>query len=88
LRPKWELELHIHVPGSNHTTEVLVDDSTNFINTPVHDEHYTADQLIYKLHLQNEEWEFILSASGGKLELPKCLAYIVVYEWNKGEPQQ
>jgi hypothetical protein len=26
--------------------------------------------------------------SGGKLELPKCLAYIVVYDWNKGEPQQ
>jgi hypothetical protein len=23
-----------------------------------------------------------------KLELPKCLAYIVVYDWNKGKPQQ
>jgi hypothetical protein len=22
------------------------------------------------------------------LELPKCLAYIVVYDWNKGEPYQ
>jgi hypothetical protein len=73
---------------SNHTTEAFVDDSTNFINTPVHDEHYTADQLTYTLHLQNEEWERILSASGGKLELPKCLAYIVVYDWNKGELQR
>jgi O6-methylguanine-DNA--protein-cysteine methyltransferase len=26
--------------------------------------------------------------SGEKVELPKCLAYIVVYDWNKGKPQQ
>jgi hypothetical protein len=51
-------------------------------------QHPTANQLIYKLHLQNEEWERILSASRGKLELPKCLAYIVVYDWNNSKPQQ
>jgi hypothetical protein len=73
---------------TNHTTEAFVDDSTNFINTPTQDEHYTANQLISKLHLQNREWECILSTSGGKLELPKCLAYIVMYGWNKGKPQQ
>jgi hypothetical protein len=48
---------------------------------------YTAIQLSSKLQLQNEEWEHILSASGGKLELPKCLAYIVVYDWDKGKPK-
>jgi hypothetical protein len=36
---------------TNHTTEAFVDDSTNFINTPGHDKHYTSDQLISKLHL-------------------------------------
>jgi hypothetical protein len=41
-----------------------------------------------KLCLQTEEWERILSASGGKLESTKCLAYIVVYNWNKVEPLQ
>jgi hypothetical protein len=30
----------------------------------------------------------ILGVSGGKLELLKCLAYIVGYDWLKGEPQQ
>jgi hypothetical protein len=73
---------------TNHTTEAFVNDSTNFINSPKYNEPYTADQLSTKLRLQNEEWEWILSPSGGKLELPKCLAYIVVYDWNKGEPQQ
>jgi hypothetical protein len=73
---------------TNHATEASVDDSMNFINSPNYDEPYTATQLSNKLRLQNEEWERILSASGGKLELPKCLAYIVVYDWNKGEPYQ
>jgi hypothetical protein len=73
---------------TNHTTKAFVDDSTNFINSETNDEQYTADQLSRKLQLQNEEWEKILSASGGKLELPKCLAYIVVYDWIKGEPKQ
>jgi hypothetical protein len=73
---------------TNHTTKAFVDNSTNFINSPNYDEPYTATQLSNKLRLQNEEWERILSASGRKLELPKCLAYIVVYDWNKGEPYQ
>jgi hypothetical protein len=69
---------------TNHTTKAFVDNSTNFINSPNYDKLHTAAQLSNKLHLQNEEWERILSTSGGKLELPKCLAYIVVYDWNKG----
>jgi hypothetical protein len=73
---------------TNHTTEAFVDDSTNFINRSPELEPLTETQLGHRLHLQNEAWERILSASGGKLELPKCLAYIVVYDWNKGEPQQ
>jgi hypothetical protein len=73
---------------TNHTTEAFVNDSTNFINGSQDHEPYTDDQLGHRLILQNEAWERILSASGGKLELPKCLAYIVVYNWNKGEPQQ
>jgi hypothetical protein len=73
---------------TNHTTEAFVDNSTNFVNSSTTENQDTADQLQQKLHLQNEEWERILSASGGKLELPKCLAYIVVYYWIKGEPQQ
>jgi hypothetical protein len=60
----------------------------NFINSPNYNKLYTATQLSNKLRLQNEEWDRILSTSGGKLELPKCLAYIVVYDWNKGEPYQ
>jgi hypothetical protein len=73
---------------TNHTTKAFVDNSTNFINSKTNDEQYTADQLSRKLQLQNEEWERILSTSGGKLELPKCLAYIIVYNWIKGEPKQ
>jgi hypothetical protein len=73
---------------TNHTSEAFVNDSTNFINSATKENQDTLDQLTLNLHLQNEEWERILSASGGKLELPKCLAYIMVYDWIKGEPQQ
>jgi ABC-type multidrug transport system fused ATPase/permease subunit len=73
---------------TNHTTKAFVNNSTNFINSATKENQDTVDQLKLKLHLQNEEWERILSTSGGKLELPKCLAYIVVYDWIKGEPQQ
>jgi hypothetical protein len=66
---------------TNHTTEAFVDDSTNFINSATKENQDTADQLYLKLHLQNKEWERILSASGGKLELLQCLVYIVVYDW-------
>jgi hypothetical protein len=69
-------------------TKEFVDDSTNFINRIQDNEPYTDKQLGHWLTLQNKAWEQILSASGGKLELPKCLAYIVFYNWNKGEPQQ
>jgi hypothetical protein len=58
---------------TNHTTEVFVDNSTNFVNSSTNENQDTADQLERKLHLQNEEWERILSASGGKLELPYAL---------------
>jgi hypothetical protein len=61
---------------------------TNFISSATNEDQYTADQLNINLQLRNEEWERIISASGGKLELPKCLAYIVVYDWIKGEPKQ
>jgi hypothetical protein len=77
-----------YVLTTNHTKETIVDDSTNFINSATKETQYTADQLHANLQLQNEEWERILSASGGKLELPKCLAYIVVYDWIKGELKQ
>jgi hypothetical protein len=66
----------------------LADNSMNFLNSPTHDTLYMADQLNNTLCLQKEEWERILSSSGGKLELPKCLAYIVVYDWSKGKPLQ
>jgi hypothetical protein len=69
-------------------TKAFVDDSTNFINNATQDKLYTANQLSNKLQLQNKEWEHILSASGCKLELLKCLAYIVVCDWDKGEPKQ
>jgi hypothetical protein len=77
-----------HILTTNHTTKAFVDDSTSFINSATNEEQYTADQLSLNLQLQNEEWERILSMSGGKLELPKCLAYMVVYDWIKGEPKQ
>jgi hypothetical protein len=73
---------------TNHTTEAFVDNSTNFINSTTNEDQYTTDQLSLNLQLQNEEWERIVSASGGKLELPKCLAYIVVNNWIKGEQKQ
>jgi hypothetical protein len=52
---------------TNHATKVFVDNSTNFVNSSTNENQVTADQLKRKLHLQNEEWEIILSASGGKL---------------------
>jgi hypothetical protein len=61
---------------TNHTTEAFVGDSTDFINSPNYNEQYTAKQLSNKLCLQNEDG----STSGGKLELSKILAYIVVYD--------
>jgi hypothetical protein len=73
---------------TNHTTEAFVDNSTNFINGSSEAKPFTETQLGHWLCLQNKAWERILSVSGGKLELPKCLAYIIVYNWNKGKPQQ
>jgi hypothetical protein len=34
---------------TNHMTEAFVNNSTNFVNSPNHDELYTADQLSAKL---------------------------------------
>jgi hypothetical protein len=73
---------------TSHTTEAWVDDSNDYINDFLADFPWDEQELCERLQQQNQEWEQLLSASGGKLELPKCLAYIVVYEFVNGKPKQ
>jgi hypothetical protein len=70
------------------TTEAWVDDSNDYVNDFISKFPWSEQQLCAKLCKQNQEWECLLSVSGGKLELPKCLAYIVVYDFIDSEPTQ
>jgi hypothetical protein len=73
---------------SSLTTKAWVDDSNDYLNDFLAHFLWTEAKLCVELEKQNQEWERLLSASGGKLELPKCLAYIVVYDFVNGEPVQ
>jgi hypothetical protein len=71
---------------TSHTTEAWVDDSNDNINDFLSAVPWDELQLCEALQQQNQEWEQLLSASGGRLELPKCLKYIVVYDFVDGSP--
>jgi hypothetical protein len=73
---------------TSHTTEAWVDNSNDYINDFLSKVPWNELELCEKLRSQNQEWESLLSASEGRLELPKCLAYIVVYDFVDGEPIQ
>jgi hypothetical protein len=73
---------------TSHTTEAWVDDSNDYINDFLSVVPWNELELCENLRQQNQEWEKLLSASGGRLELPKCLAYIIVYDFVNGEPVQ
>jgi Reverse transcriptase (RNA-dependent DNA polymerase) len=70
------------------TTTAFVDDTTNFINSILRSILDSEYELSSRLQEQTQAWEELLSSSGGKLELPKCLAYLVVYDFVDGEPTQ
>jgi Reverse transcriptase (RNA-dependent DNA polymerase) len=70
------------------TTTAFVDDTTNFINSILRAMFDDEHDLSNRLQEQTQAWEELLSTSGGKLELPKCLAYLVVYDFVDGEPTQ
>jgi Reverse transcriptase (RNA-dependent DNA polymerase) len=70
------------------TTTAFVDDTTNFINSILRSMFDDEYELSNRLQEQTQAWEELLSTSGGKLELPKCLAYLVVYDFVDGEPTQ
>jgi hypothetical protein len=67
--------------------EANVEDSTDFINDFLESIPWTENEFCDELTDQNEEWERLLSSSGGRLELPNCLAYIIVYEFINGKPK-
>jgi hypothetical protein len=73
---------------SSLTTKAWVDDSNDYLNDFLEHFPWTETKLCAELEKQNQEWEQLLSASGGKLELPKCLAYIVVYDFVDSKPVQ
>lgn len=70
---------------SSRSTDAFVDDATNGVNE---DRTTMLDEkgLCTKLQIQAEAWESLLYSSGGKLELPKCLVYLMIFEFPKGEP--
>jgi hypothetical protein len=72
---------------TTNTTEAYVDNSTDFINDYLERVPWTDFEFCEELTDQSEEWEGLLSTSGGRLELPKCLAYIIMYEFVNGEPK-
>jgi hypothetical protein len=37
------------------------------------------------LHKQAQLWERLLFASGGRLQLPKCFYYLIVWKWTDGD---
>jgi hypothetical protein len=63
--------------SSSLTIEAWVDNSNDYVNDFMEHFPWTETKLCAELEKQNQEWERLLSASRGKLELPKCLAYIV-----------
>ena len=71
----------------SRTSDAIVDNTTNWVNDVGSATAATEQKLATDLQEQAQTWEKLLYATGGSLELSKCLAYIIVYDWNKGEPQ-
>ena len=76
---------------SNRSTDTYVYDTTNVLG----DQRWNIDgkeieetELSKRLTEQAQAWADILHTSGGKLNLKKCLVYLIVYEWKNGEPKQ
>jgi hypothetical protein len=64
----------------SRTTDALVDDATNGVND-AHSRFPLREMIItHRLRQQAEAWEQLLHTSGGKLELPKCLVYLMIFE--------
>ncbi len=63
--------------------EGFVDDTSIYVNS----ESNNIDRLLEKLQEVLQEWNDLLYASGGKLELPKCFFYILQWEFDdQGTP--
>ena len=67
----------------------FVDDTTIWANSFI--ESFTADQteiIAQDLKQSAQWWEQLLTATGGKLELPKCFYYLIRWVFNDyGDPQ-
>ena len=69
------------------TSDAIVDNTTNGLNDPIHGPICSEQQLTHAFQTQAQTWAQLLFYSGGKLQLHKCLTYILVYQWLHGHPQ-
>ena len=63
----------------------FVDDTSIFVNLPFQDQ--SLKELCASLQHATQTWSELLTASGGKLELPKCFYYILSWRFTSdGDP--
>ena len=62
----------------------FVDDTTGWTNDFHHSIHYGTNLSRIRQQLQtlSQWWEELLTATGGKLELPKCFFYVIHFTFN------
>lgn len=75
--PRQRQVLHIITSG-------FVDDCTNWTNTFHADltDHHDQQKLLEQGRSMSQRWNDLIHASGGKLELPKCLYYLLEHEFD------
>jgi exonuclease III len=74
-----------HSNPTSRNNDGFVDDTTGGVNDTHSSTPLSPIDLATLLHKQAQLWERLLNASGGRLELPKCFYYLIVWKWTDGD---
>ena len=83
--------LHFTCPDQTthhcRTNDAFVDDVTGYANKFLHElkGNNVLHEVISTMQKDATLWNNLLRISGGKLALPKCLYYIIGWEWKQGK---
>jgi hypothetical protein len=74
-----------HSNSTARNNDAFVDDTTGGVNDTHLSTPLSPTELAARLQKQAQLWERLLFASGGRLELPKCFFYMIVWKWTDGD---
>jgi hypothetical protein len=74
-----------HSNSTARNNDAFVDDTTGGVNDTHLSTPLSPTDLAARLQQLAQLWECLLFASGGRLELIKCIFYLIVWKWIDGE---